>query len=225
MNRFIALASLSLLASVVRAQVTTYDYTGNLLSETSSGVSVLTPLYLSGNLVLSNPLNPNEANQIVTPLSFDFVSQNDFLSSAAQSAWNAHTSSEQVSSSFEFSTVNGNITAWNVALAASTPGTNDGIVVNENLVNATGKVNGLSPAVGDLYYAQSNGVGSPISYSVSGQNYNPGTWVDPPSKVTPAKVPELSESGFVDSILFLFCAIMVLLSKINFSSVLMNEKE
>lgn len=102
-----ALIALMMLPVVVFAQVT-YVYTGAVMTGTLTGQNAFPGATQITGIVVVPPLNPNEANQVVTPLAFFFL--NSALSSLQ------YPSPPQVTSSFSFSTVNGVISAWNVQI-------------------------------------------------------------------------------------------------------------
>lgn len=63
-----------LLVTPAWAQTTTYVYTGQYMTGTLTGTPVLgyVPTVLTGTVTLSQPLADNQANQVVTPTSYNF---------------------------------------------------------------------------------------------------------------------------------------------------------
>lgn len=181
-------------SSALHAQETEYAYTGAALTDTvippTGWAPEMIPTSITGDIILSAALNPNEANQIVTPLSFAFTSQENYLSSNVGVQ-------NFTGESFSFSTQNGVITGWSVDLDTTTIGTNSPLLVNAAITSS-----------GDSYYAlqaaQSCGIGGGLAlgetsncYLVTGSNSVGGTWVDPPiggyaaPEIDPAGLPEM----------------------------------
>lgn len=190
MKLSIAIAA-ALLSTAVYAQDTEYEYTGTPMNVQTSYVSGnYVPTELLGSLILANPLNPNEANQIVTPLSYSFASEQSELSQNAQSNQQIY----QTVGSFEFSTVNGAITGWNVDITANTLGTNTAIAVQGSTYNGPG---GAYDSYSAYLYAPYCGMpGTPGCFSVSGASNVAGTWIDPPLTNT-VSAPELGSNWTV----------------------------
>ena len=175
------LAPLTLLAQE------TLDFTGAQMTGSLIGVNQGADYtQISGDVVLAAMLNPNEANQVVVPASFAFNGDN-LLSS--KPCW------YQCSSIFSFSTVNGAITAWNVAISNYPGGS------MQESVALTNKGEQYSY----LYQTPSCAfVGNCTNYSASSSGG--GMWVDPPSLKTKVNAPELDLSQLA-SAMTLLCGI------------------
>jgi hypothetical protein len=163
-----------LLTTPTFAQVT-WDYTGAPMTETTnyaSGAFANSTVSISGDVVLAEALAPNEADQIVTPTSFNLG--------------NAFSNADDIalSSQFSFSTTNGAITAWDIVMQGESGNTMFGETISSS---------------GDSYYQNwnvpscqfVNQNSTECSHS-SASNSTPGAWVDPPLAKA---APELSASG------------------------------
>ena len=124
------LALLCLLASSAYAQQTTYTYSGAPMSGTLTGQDNGEDYtILGGTVVLASPLAPNQANQNVVPVSFNFQGDNLLMSP----------STYVQTANFQFTTVNGQITSWLI-----TVDTNSGSGTIESLsitTNGDGYIN------------------------------------------------------------------------------------
>jgi len=101
----------------VFAQQTTYTYTGAPLTPTlvvmggNAPQPPTGPQQITGTVTLAAPLAPNQANQIVTPVSYQF--DNDII---LTSTWISTAQPTPPPAVFSFTTVNGTIVAWNVSV-------------------------------------------------------------------------------------------------------------
>jgi hypothetical protein len=203
MNKY-ALVLLLLAGSVsVHAQDVTYDYTGAPITAVYQGDLTAPPGTnltglpgLTGDIILASALNPNEANQIVTPMSYNF---GDLLSSAT-----VDTSNQGVVASFDFSTVNGQITGWNVELNSGTYGS----------TGLLQEIESLTPQ-GDsyTYSVRTSACGTPGAvgecFTVTSVSTSAGSWVDPPSGGI-AQAPEMDPAGFAGMGLLLLGSLAVM---------------
>lgn len=146
----------------------------------------------SGDVVLSQAL-PANGTESVTPSSFSLAyawlndGKGTFQSVAAPT--------------FQFTTVNGAITAWDVSLNLAELGTNTPTYLNFNLSNQ-----------GDSYVSQTIGAGCmPTPWQANPcptltVSSAPGSWVDPPA----AGAPELDPSSSASALTLLMGAFLVL---------------
>ena len=172
------LIALLLLASTAHAQQT-WDYTGSIMTGTQTGIGESpTPVQITGDMVLAQALNPNQANQIVTPTSFNF-------GGPLQPEWTSNAGSPV----FSLTTVNGAITAWNISMFAYAPGT------EEMLQSTQGGDHFESNTFGGACGWQGN-CGAYNAVSMSG-----GVWTDPQTRKVQA--PELDWSQFATAMTLL----------------------
>lgn len=180
-----------LLSSVAMAQET-LDYTGQTLTGTLTGGTQPEPiLQITGNIVLAQALNPNEANQVVTPESYYFV--NPLLSNLVITNVDG-----APPDTFVFSTANGQITNWAVSLYAAGGAFADALT--------------LKPT-GDLYWSPfQNGYcnGNHDCGMFVGTNNVGGVWVDPPAKMT---APEMDWRNAAQALVLLAGIVVVVMSR------------
>jgi hypothetical protein len=107
-----------LAATPTQAKATyTYTYTGQMLTNGTWGPTLFggspppVPTTLSGTITLAEPLNPNKDHQVVTPISWAFGGANG-ITSTFGSGTSTSPPYGSLGDSFEFSTVDGKITAW-----------------------------------------------------------------------------------------------------------------
>jgi hypothetical protein len=123
----VLLSLLLLLPSIAFAQVTTYNYTGQPLMVTAAGPDMSSgqPKEIAGTITLAAPLAPNAANQVVTPISYEF----NGIALPNPADW-----TNGAPPIFSFTTVNGSIVAWNVTIDISSATT-----INQSLeITSTG---------------------------------------------------------------------------------------
>lgn len=182
-----------LLAPLCFAQQT-WDYTGAVMVGTSSGLYIGdAPTSIAGDVVLAQALNPNQANQIVTPVSYAFIGLPMLSSTMFQSGL-------LPTPVFEFSTKNGAITSWDVALYGS-----GGAYADVLSVTTKGDSFQSSEYDGPCGAEHNCGI-----YTVS--NSVAGAWADPPGKSV-AQAPELSTN--VAALTLLICGVAVLKGRRN----------
>src|SRR5271154_4449121 len=184
---------LALCTSFVFAQET-LDFTGQVMigSYAAPYTTVLPMDYtqITGDVVLAQALNPNQTNQIVTPVVYNF---GGFLASTAlQSTTSA--GGLGASASFLFSTQNGNITGWTVELANYPDVRSQTLVSTQN--GDTYTASQLQPGC----FATTTGPAQCSTYSAS--NTMGGIWVDPPSisMKTMALAPEINSTYAVPAL-------------------------
>jgi hypothetical protein len=172
-----------------------YTYAGQSLTNgtwgpTTDGGTPLAPpaSTLSGTVTLSAPLNPNQANQVVSPISWSFGVPGAITSAFISADLLEVQTNPTLSASFVFSTVNGEIVAWAVSVSWNY-GTNGPV---------TGF--GTMTSVGFDGLGSDSWMGNPESgvshcgfvYACDGYTafvMEPGTWVTPASALpTPANV-------------------------------------
>jgi hypothetical protein len=145
---------------------------------------------LTGDIVLASALNPNEANQVVTPLSYSF---------AAFSSATADPANFEFVAYFGFSTTNGKITDWDVVL-------NSGIITTSGYAQAVEYIT----RYGDSYtYEKYNlGCGTPGAvgdcFTSTTTSTAPGTWT------TTAQAPEISPASAASGLMLLLGGLAVL---------------
>jgi hypothetical protein len=148
---------LAFLSGPLSAQVT-YNYTGAPMSGVlQGGANEWNLTQVGGTVVLAQALNPNQANQVVVPLSYNFGGV-------------ALDSSVAANSSFSFTTQNGLITGWSVSMTFH-PG---GYGVIEVVLQSSGDQYYFSlwpPACDHITIASCT--------MWTAQNATPGAWVDP----------------------------------------------
>jgi hypothetical protein len=177
----------ALLATAAHAQVM-YDYSGYPTAVMPSGS--VTPA-ISGDIVLAAALNPNELNQIVTPLSYSFA---DMLSSNFEAA------EPYGSASFSFSTNQGQVVGWNVNLYGwSGPGS-DSFASELASITSSGDTYTYTQVSSSCSIQQPDGC-----FTITSSNTTPGSWVDPP-----LSTPELHMSGSIELITLLVGLLAVL---------------
>ena len=183
-----------LAGTTASAQTTyTYTYTGQPLANgtwgpTSDGGTPpanQVPTSLSGTVTLSSPLNPNQGNQIVFPVSWSFGAPTGGITSDFLAPLSNQTN-PILTAFFIFSTVNGQIVAW--AWSISWNYGYDGVVTG----------NGTMTSVGADGLGSDSWIGSPesgVSHcgfvyscdSYSADAFSPGAWtspvIPPPSNV------------------------------------------
>jgi hypothetical protein len=174
------------------AQVTyTYTYTGQTLGNgtwgptTDGGTPPAPPATtLSGTVTLSAPLNPNQANQVVSPVSWSFGAPGAITSAFISAGLLEVQTNPTLSASFVFSTVNGEIVAWAVSVSWNY-GTNGPVMGS-----------GTMTSVGFGGLGSDSWIGNPESgvshcgfvYACDGYTafvMEPGTWVSPASVPPP----------------------------------------
>jgi hypothetical protein len=163
----------------------TWDYTGQTMSVTPNGEA---PLSLDAVFVLGTPLNPNEANQIVTPTSWSINGM------GLGSTYNTQYGGPSVS--VVFTTVDDSITAWDVIANSGPPqqGTNTFYYSSASIdSNGGDSFNGYfttptcnAPA----------GVAVPC-YNISESTTADGVWVDPPTAAAPEMDPASATAGLL----------------------------
>lgn len=144
---------------------------------------------LTGHIVLGTALNPNQANQVVTPVSYSF---------AAFSSATANQANDEFVAYFDFSTTSGKITSWDVVLDSgifSAAGTQSLEYITPSGDSYThSKYNlgcGTPGAVGDCFTATSTSTAA-------------GTWT------TLAQTPEISSAAAASSLTLLLGGLAVL---------------
>jgi hypothetical protein len=176
------------LSAPVFAQVT-YTYTGQTLINGTWGPTIdggtppTVTATLSGTVTLSTALNPNQANQVVSPASWSFGGiTSDFLSPGLL----AIQTNPALNASFVFSTVNGQITAWAISISWNY-GTN-GPVTGSGTITSTSQ-GGLGS---DSWVGSPESGVSHCGFVYACDTYSayvmqPGTWngVDPPPPADP----------------------------------------
>jgi len=174
-----------------RAQEQDWTYTGQVMSggQTTNAATDI----IDASLVLAAPLNPNAANQIVTPLSWTFSEPG--LSSSLDTPYGGP------SATFEFNTVNGQITSWSVEANSNSPPSAEYVNSQVFLSNA-----------GDTFIGQASFVGVNPAYCsqcyvADETSSTAGVWVDPPSA---APAPEISGAGAIAGITLLVGMLLVL---------------
>lgn len=192
--KVLAIIFLAALATGAHAQQT-WDYTGAAMTGTSSGLYVGdAPTSIAGDVVLANALNPNAVNQVVTPVAYAFTGLPMLSSSMFQSGL-------LPAPVFEFSTQNGAVTSWEVALYGS-----GGAYTDTLTITAKGdsfqslEYNGMCAAEHNC------GIYNAV-------NTTAGAWVDPPSTKISARAPELSSNGLASGLVLLLGGIAVLSSR------------
>jgi hypothetical protein len=179
MKYLLYLIPLLLFALAANAQQTTYTYSGQPMVGTLTGQAYpgADRTVLDGNIVLSQPLAPNQTNQLVIPESYWFG--DNVLSSNPISFY-------QYDTSFSFSTVNGVITDWAVTIYFWSGG-------------STTESMSLTTAGDNYTYSLLVPSCPPQTYCTTwaASNTAPGTWaqlyagvtVTPPPVATPAAIP------------------------------------
>jgi hypothetical protein len=149
---------LLLLASPAFGQVT-YVYTGTPLTVNDNSEHLSAgPPNVTAQIVLSVPLAPNQANQIVTPVSFYFLGSSGDLSTSFTGTINGLS---DVTGQFSFDTANGVIVAWHITAGGASAWTSDTVSVDSSS--------------GDAYDEIARNCGpSPCAYAAS--TATPGTW-------------------------------------------------
>jgi hypothetical protein len=159
-------------------------YTGAPLS----GQQGISPGYITGQIVLAAPLNPNEANQIVTPLSWGFSTP--VLNSGLDTPYGGP------SASFDFSTVNGQIVGWTVIANSNSPAADGYIQSFIDLTNA-----------GDTFVGTDSQLGyCPQCYQVTATSSTAGIWVDG----TAAAAPEIDPGSALGGLTLLLGGLAVM---------------
>jgi hypothetical protein len=192
-ERFMKMLIVLLLASLPAWGQETLDYTGQLMVGTLTGIGVpALTTQIIGDVVLSQALNPNEIDQIVTPTTYNFGGL--MVPQLTQPTYEGFVGNAPV---FEFSTVNGNITQWAVMLSAFAPGQAGSLT----LTNAGDR---YSSSMSDGYCSYHSDCGE---YSAS--NHAAGMWVDPPS-VQKVTAPELDWTRMAEALTLLCGAALVI---------------
>src|SRR5271163_1342442 len=140
---------------------------------------------ITGDVVLAQVLNPNEANQLVTPVSYSF---GGILTSSLAYLGDA-------SNTFLFSTHNGNIVGWDVMVSNS----NNPAYFSQSLVStANGDTYGAQEVFNECFAPTQGGTCSVYHAS----NTMGGVWVDPPSisMKTTAVAPEINSTYAVPAL-------------------------
>jgi len=179
----------------------TLDYTGQGMNGAfATGFTTALPadvIQITGDVVLAQALNPNQANQLVTPVSYAF---GGILTSSLAYLGNGN---GYASNTFLFSTQNGNIVGWDIMLSNS----NNATYTNASLISTQN---------GDTYTANqepascwfTHGMGCSI-YSAS--NNVGGSWVDPPPTIkSTLTAPEFDGSRAITALLLLCGMTLVL---------------
>jgi len=189
---FLAVAQVA--GSMAATAQVTYDYVG--APTTITIVGDLPPPTnpngpgLTGDIVLASALNPNQANQVVTPLAYSFAA----LSSATVDQAN-----QGVIQSFDFSTVNGKITSWDVEL-------NSGTYASVAVLTET---ESLTPQ-GDsfVYTARNLGCGTPGAvgdcFTATSTSTAAGTWT------AATQAPEIDPASAANGLTLLLVGLAVL---------------
>jgi hypothetical protein len=186
----------------------TLDYTGQVMTGTyEAGYTAVLPFdytQITGTIVLAQALNPNEANQSVTPVSYYFGTPGtSFLSSSAPQN---EGSGQPTVATFLFTTQMGNITSWSIDVA--------------NYPDVRGQML-LSTLSGDIYTA---GQAQPVCsdpYTTQKQNCSeysasstgPGTWVNQATVNSAVQAPEFDWKHMSAAITFFALGAIVLKSK------------
>src|SRR5271155_3071371 len=113
-EKIVKIIIILLLASLPAWGQQTWDYTGALMTGTSTGLGqpdIMTQI--TGDVMLAQALNPNQLDQVVTPTSFSFGGQ--LIPQETISVGNP-------APIFQFSTLNGKIIDWTVYLYGYGPG-------------------------------------------------------------------------------------------------------
>lgn len=176
-----------LLAPLVFAQET-LDYTSQTMAGTLS-LGALGPWdysQIDGTVVLAQTLNPNAANQAVTPVSFNFGGA-------------ALDSSNSASSSFSFSTQNGIITNWDVTIVFHPGGS--------AASNLTITQSGDQYSFVDYPSICAQSISDSACTVWNAKNTSAGSWVDPPSSA-----PELDSRGIAGGLTLFVLVALILIS-------------
>lgn len=118
----------ALLTPLAHADPTTYDYTGSAFTDV--GGTWTTNYYLTGTVTLSSALTGTMGDQstgsyvAVTPVSFDFkvVDGADLVGGAPAVIYELTDANSVLPADFEFSTVTGQITGWNIFIEPTVGG-------------------------------------------------------------------------------------------------------
>jgi hypothetical protein len=194
--RILGFMAIGLMAGSMAANAqVTYDYNGAPTTITITG-DLPPPTNpngpgLTGDVVLASALNPNQANQVVTPLSYSF---------AALSSATVDQSNQGVVASFDFSTVNGKITSWDVELNS---GTYASVAVGQYIESITPQ--------GDVftYTTHDAACGSPGEmpgdcFTATSTSTAPGTWT------STAQAPEISPASAASGLTLLLGGLAVI---------------
>lgn len=201
--KILAIAALAVLSSAAHAQET-LNYTGSQMIGSYAGdfnevVPTLDVTSISGDIVLAQALNPNAANQVVTPVSFNFGgpllnSTFDYVSPVTPNT-------------FSFSTKNGIVVGWSISVSEQTTGGSAELTSTQN---------------GDTYGAQeiSNICfhGQPQACSeYSASNTQGGVFVDPPSLKTgggTVQAPELDYRTASSALILLLGGVAIMRKRV-----------
>jgi hypothetical protein len=182
----------------VRAQIETLDYQGSVMngSVSESGYAPPAPFAFTGSIVLASPLGANLNDATVVPISWSFNSPLGELSSTFAAG-----EPDDSGATFEFTTVKGKITGWNIDLFG---GIDEG-------TNSPSYETGSIGLGGDAYTGGFSspscnappGVPTPC-FTASFANSERGAWTDANN------VPELDPASLAGSLALLLGGLAVL---------------